>query len=111
MPGGFYNFECGTCGREFPSGWESRDQHCDATGHRRPRYECHTCERWFNSDDARVQHMHATNHFMNECSVCTRTFPTEAEQEQHEYDRHFYCAECERTFQSRNNLDMVSNLP
>lgn len=109
MPGGFDDHECGTCGKEFPAGWAARDRHCQATGHRLPRHECSTCSRWFDTDESRVQHMGAVNHFAHKCALCPSTYPTEARKERHERHTHLYCADCARTFQSANNLEMVGS--
>ncbi|VUC35391.1 unnamed protein product [Clonostachys rosea] len=36
-------YECGSCDRLFWAGWKARDQHCVATGHDFPDFECDTC--------------------------------------------------------------------
>ena len=102
-------FECGTCTRAFPAGWKARDQHLDATGHRSPEFECDTCYRFFNSDQARWQHMNAVNHFKHECLICKETWPTEEQLTRHEQEDHHYCKECQKRFQNSNAIKMHLN--
>lgn len=45
-------FTCGTCWREFPAGWHSRQPHMNATGHCQPDFECDSCESYFGSQRA-----------------------------------------------------------
>lgn len=104
---GRYDYECGTCGKAFPSGSRARDNHCNATGHEPPQFECPTCSRWFYSPNARRQHANDANHWPIECSVCDETFATQEACEEHEQDWHLYCGPCGRYFQSANNLKMV----
>lgn len=101
-------YECGTCGKVFPAGWRARDNHCRATGHCAPDYECDTCDRWFSSDDAKWQHMERKNHFAWDCDDCDETWPTEKRLKEHQVDDHFYCDDCDRYFNSLNNIKMVS---
>ncbi|RMI99085.1 hypothetical protein BHE90_017173 [Fusarium euwallaceae] len=54
---------CGTCWREFPAGWQSRQQHMDATGHNPPDFECDTCDRYFGNQHAVNQHMTDVDHW------------------------------------------------
>ncbi|ROW13248.1 hypothetical protein VPNG_04825 [Cytospora leucostoma] len=107
MPNWYY--ECGSCDREFPAGLHARENHCRSTGHARPRFECDSCCRWFNSEKARWQHMSDTNHFAYECSQCNETYPTTEEVTEHEIDDHYYCADCDRFFMNRNNIRMHLN--
>lgn len=104
-----WHFECGSCGKEFPAGFQARENHCHSTGHAPPRFECDSCHRWFNSEDARWQHMNSLNHFEHECSQCNETYPTSEELKQHEIDYHYYCADCDRAFKDHNSIKMVSN--
>ncbi|KAB5540315.1 hypothetical protein GE09DRAFT_1245347 [Coniochaeta sp. 2T2.1] len=101
-----YNDEytCGTCWKTFPAGWKARDNHCDATGHQIPRFECDRCERYFASESAREAHMWAKNHFDLECNICDETWPNEEDVKEHEVEEHFYCADCDRTFMNLNNI-------
>lgn len=103
-------FTCGTCWRVFHAGWQARDQHCDATGHRRPKFECDTCDNYFDDEEDRRNHMDYRNHWFDdapECRLCNSRFPTAGERNSHEVADHHYCAECQREFQSRNNLQQV----
>lgn len=102
-------FECGTCGKGFPAGWAARDNHCRSTGHSPPTYECDTCDAWFYAHHSKWQHMEAKNHFAWKCDDCVETWPTEEQLKEHQVDDHFYCAGCDRYFNSRNNLKMVSS--
>lgn len=90
------DFTCGTCLKQFPSGWRARDKHCAALGHSRPTFECETCPRYFKTDAARWQHMDACNHFSIECDMCDETWPTMDMLREHERDDHDYwhCEEC-----------------
>ncbi|KAJ4411739.1 hypothetical protein N0V82_008923 [Gnomoniopsis sp. IMI 355080] len=80
-------YECGTCGREFSSGWRALDQHCEATGH-----------------DAEPE--------IYECDRCDRIFSDEESRQQHEADVHYLCADCDRSFNSpqavRQHLEQSS---
>ncbi|KAK3936866.1 hypothetical protein QBC46DRAFT_394087 [Diplogelasinospora grovesii] len=105
---GNFHFEC-SCGKQFPAGWRARENHCKATGHIRPRWECDTCHRYFTSDTARWQHMEAVNHFAWECAICDETWPTEKARREHEAEEHHYCCDCDRTFTSYNNMKMHLN--
>ncbi|KAF7559528.1 hypothetical protein G7046_g4627 [Stylonectria norvegica] len=100
-------FCCGTCGKVFYTGWKARDQHCDATGHRRPKFECDVCSDYFGDEEDRREHMDECDHWdadAPECSQCYQRFPNASEVKQHEFDDHLYCAECDRDFQNRNNM-------
>ncbi|KAF3769355.1 hypothetical protein M406DRAFT_287495 [Cryphonectria parasitica EP155] len=99
-------FECGTCIKVFPAGWRARENHCNATGHRRPLFECDTCFRVCASESARRQHMKDKNHFKWECDHCVETWPTEDALKSHEIDDHLYCADCDRHFNNDNNIRM-----
>lgn len=103
-----FDFECGTCGKAFPAGWQARDKHCNALGHHPPAFECYTCPRILRSERARYQHALDLNHFENECSLCDETYPTPEEQTAHEHEDHLYCRDCKRYFQSYHNLKQVS---
>ncbi|KAK5994365.1 Zinc finger Xfin-like protein [Cladobotryum mycophilum] len=107
------DFECGTCRKEFPAGRKARDNHCRATGHSPPDFECAGCERWFHSQRACDQHMDAKGHWPDqwpfECNCCYETWRTEKQRVEHEHEVHNYCADCNREFQSYNNLKMHLN--
>lgn len=105
-----YDFECGTCGKSFPAGWQARDQHYCALGHEPPEFECDTCPRILRDDNAKFQHMLARNHFANECRVddCDETWPTVEQRIRHEHNAHLYCDDCDRFFRSAHNLKQVS---
>ncbi|KAF9869302.1 hypothetical protein CkaCkLH20_13219 [Colletotrichum karsti] len=111
-------FTCGDCWREFPAGWQSRQQHLDATGHDIPDFECETCDRYFHSQGAVEQHMNALNHWADsdsedsldwECDDCDSAFYEEGDLRQHEHEQHFKCNLCDRYFQNRNNLNQHLN--
>lgn len=130
-------FECGTCLREFPAGWKSRNQHCEQVGHQSPEWECDRCHLYFGSETGKVHHMQAVNHFAHACQLCDVTLPTEArltehelkahyhkcgfcdeqfhrdngaELQKHELERHFYCCECDRMFQDSREVKVVCAL-
>ncbi|KAM7192247.1 hypothetical protein V8F20_008949 [Naviculisporaceae sp. PSN 640] len=104
-------FECGTCGRGFPAGCRARDQHCDATGHSPPRYECDKCDAYFRSESARRQHMNAKGHWARtyECQICDDLFYGKDDCKNHEIEDHYYCSDCDRSFHSLNNIKMHLN--
>ncbi|KAL2128841.1 hypothetical protein VTI74DRAFT_8573 [Chaetomium olivicolor] len=111
-------FECGTCGKSFPAGCRARDQHCEATGHDIPDFECDTCDAYFGSEHARQQHMRAKGHFYEkeeeetpgwECRRCNNVFWTEQECRDHMVENHLYCADCDRHFMSYNNIKQHLN--
>jgi hypothetical protein len=125
-------FECGDCGKAFPSGWRARDQHCDATGHRRPQFECDTCDAYFGSKSALWQHMSAKRHFSDDtnsyshgssdgyyqypeqywdCARCGESFVTEEGCNDHMIEDHLYCYDCDRYFMNYNNIKQVRQLP
>ncbi|RCI16407.1 hypothetical protein L249_1988 [Ophiocordyceps polyrhachis-furcata BCC 54312] len=89
-------FECGTCGKEFLSGWQARDNHCSSTGHSRPDHECDTCHRHFRTEAACSQHMNDTCHW-------TRS---ESDVAEHHHDAHNYCSDCRRFFADANAFKM-----
>ncbi|EWZ78604.1 hypothetical protein FOCG_17766 [Fusarium oxysporum f. sp. radicis-lycopersici 26381] len=79
---------CGTCWRQFPAGWQSRQQHMNATGHEAPEFECETCDRYFGSQKAVEQHMTDLDHWdessesediVYECDHCDDKFDDENE--------------------------------
>ncbi|KFH41731.1 Zinc finger protein OZF-like protein [Hapsidospora chrysogenum ATCC 11550] len=107
---------CGTCWREFPAGWRSRKQHMDATGHVPPAFECDTCDRYFGSQHAVIQHMTALGHWAESsesgqpplgfaCDDCDAAFYDEEDLRGHEVKAHLYCHDCDRYFQSWNNIN------
>ncbi|KAK3346566.1 hypothetical protein B0T25DRAFT_460272 [Lasiosphaeria hispida] len=112
-------FECGTCGKEFPAGPHARDNHCRSTGHDWPDFECDTCDRYFRSESARLQHMRDLGHFDQQdcesevewCSLqhCYFTAATHNDIKDHEVREHFFCRECDRLFDNYNNIKMHLN--
>ncbi|KAK3385143.1 hypothetical protein B0H63DRAFT_179746 [Podospora didyma] len=102
-------FECDTCGKCFPAGWQARENHCRSTGHSIPRFECDICDAYFRSEHARHQHMRARSHFFDECRVCNHTEPDENDIKDHEVIVHHYCRDCSRHFQSLNSIRMHLN--
>lgn len=107
-------YECYTCEKAFPAGWQARENHCRATGHSAPPFECDTCPRYFGSQRACNDHMNTLDHFADdsddsyECDICDETWPSEEDLTEHEIRDHYYCDECDRTFQSYNNIRAVS---
>ncbi|OHE92503.1 hypothetical protein CORC01_12221 [Colletotrichum orchidophilum] len=106
-------FTCGTCWREFPAGWHSREQHFKATGHCEPPYECETCDRYFGSRQAVDQHMNALDHWQEsssqgdpeyECHVCHDRFFDEQDRSDHEVQEHHFCEPCDRWFENLNSI-------
>ncbi|EEU40700.1 uncharacterized protein NECHADRAFT_32278, partial [Fusarium vanettenii 77-13-4] len=55
----------------------AREQHCEATGHDAPEFECEVCDRYFDDDEDRKEH---------------------------EINNHLYCSDCEREFSNWNNM-------
>lgn len=109
MPSDWYEYECGTCGKEFPRGWRARDQHCEATGHSPPAYECDRCERHFSTYDAMFQHMESKNHFLYECQQCQETWPDKRQLKEHEANDHrptldYECDTCGRGFRTHDAM-------
>ncbi|KAK8149295.1 hypothetical protein G3M48_007544 [Beauveria asiatica] len=105
---------CGTCLRVFPAGWQSRQQHMNATGHYSPDFECDTCDRYFGSQHAVDQHMTDLGHWAEsseadepdyECDDCNASFDDEEGLRDHEVKEHFYCDPCDRYFQSWSNIN------
>jgi rubredoxin len=49
-------------------------------------YECHICDKRFNSEEARNQHENSSAHSDDEyyCQVCNKVFRTEAARDRHE---------------------------
>ncbi|KZL64275.1 zinc finger protein [Colletotrichum incanum] len=106
-------FTCGTCWREFPAGWQSREQHVNATGHQIANNECEFCDRFFCDRHAVGQHMDALGHWANdvsdddteyECGDCSVCFSDEENLREHEVQGHYYCKPCNRYFQNYNNI-------
>ncbi|KAJ0160502.1 MDS1 and EVI1 complex locus protein EVI1 [Colletotrichum tanaceti] len=106
-------FTCGSCWREFPAGWHSRQQHLDATGHDVPDNECDSCDRYFGSRQAVEQHMNALCHWTQDsssegaeyqCDDCSDCFSEEEDLHDHEVRDHYYCDPCDRYFQNHNNI-------
>ncbi|KND90257.1 PR domain zinc finger protein 16, partial [Tolypocladium ophioglossoides CBS 100239] len=92
-----------------PSQLEARENHCNATGHSEPDFECDSCPRWFNSKKALEQHMDATDHWSFECACCDENWSTEEECTEHEHNDHLYCSDCNRFFQHWSNLQQHLN--
>lgn len=109
-------FTCGTCWREFPAGWHSREQHMKATGHEQPDFECNDCDRYFATQKAVNQHMDALGHWADseesdktdyECDDCSDVFSEEEKLREHEVEDHFYCDTHDRYYQDRNSIHNV----
>lgn len=103
-------YTCGTCWKEFPAGWNARDQHCDALGHDAPNFECDECDEYFDNDNQKQYHMRNYCYADDddfECGVCDLRFSDEEKCEDHEIDVHFYCSDCERFFKDLMSIDQV----
>ncbi|KAF4446724.1 hypothetical protein F53441_9657 [Fusarium austroafricanum] len=107
---------CGTCWRQFPAGWHSRQQHMNATGHEPPDFECDTCGKYFGSQMAVEQHMNDLGHWAEssesegsvyECDHCDDAFDEENDMRDHEAEQHFYCVACKCPFQDWNSINQV----
>ncbi|KAK2594337.1 hypothetical protein QQS21_007938 [Conoideocrella luteorostrata] len=105
---------CGTCWRTFAAGWQSRQQHMDATGHCPPDFECDTCDRYFGIQHAADQHMTDVGHWAESsdcdepdywCEDCDDAFYDEADLRDHEVEEHLYCNPCDRYFKNWNNIN------
>lgn len=51
--------------------------------------------------------MDSKNHFQYECHQCYETWPDEEQRKEHEADDHYLCAECDRSFNSRQDVQQV----
>ena len=108
---------CGTCWRTYPAGWQSREQHLNATGYQAPNFECDMCDRYFGSQHAVNQHMNGVGHWAEsdsneeeyeyECDDCDEAFCEEDDLRDHEVKEHFYCDPCDRYFQNWNSINQV----
>lgn len=101
------HFACGTCNKRFPSGARARDRHCSDLGHAVPAFECDACPRYFKSERARFQHMHASNHFAHRCQQCPQTCPSLERLQRHEENVHqdyWACGECDLVFLAAEDL-------
>ncbi|KAL0929921.1 zinc finger protein [Colletotrichum truncatum] len=111
-------FTCGTCWQTWPT-WRSRDQHVAAKFHEVPDFECDSCDRYFQSQQAVEQHMNALDHWAESASdeadyycdydSCSEGFGDEEELRNHEIEEHFYCDSCDREFQDLNSIKMHRN--
>lgn len=105
-------YECGTCWKAFPAGFNARNNHCDSTGHDEPEFECDTCDQNFDDNYERSEHMISWGHCANsryKCNICIERFDTSQGQRTHEVNFHHYCQDCDRTFISLNNIKQVGN--
>lgn len=103
------DYICGSCMKLFYAGKAARDNHCRATGHSQPTYECERCPSWFRSMDALDRHMNALNHFevVYETPYSGETWLFGEELVRDQPVQHHYCNECDRHFINANNLKMV----
>ncbi|RKU43186.1 hypothetical protein DL546_005056 [Coniochaeta pulveracea] len=100
-------FKCGTCHAEFAAGLQARDNHCLATGHYPPFYECDRCSEVFLDGEAKWSHMLEHNHFAYECERCGETYPDEEEYTDHcnsQLCSRLECALCRVAFTSPERL-------
>ncbi|KAL4722046.1 hypothetical protein ACLX1H_010816 [Fusarium chlamydosporum] len=100
-------YYCVDCDTLFYAGRKARDQHCQATGHALPAFECDTCSFCFDDEYDRCEHMNLEMHWAPdapECRVCHGRAVTKTEIVKHEVEIHHYCADCQRQFQNLNNL-------
>lgn len=91
----------------------------NATGHCPPKFECVTCDSYFQSQRAVSQHMDALAHWGEtsesedsgyECDDCDETFSDEDTLRSHEIENHFYCDPCDRYFQNQNSITQVCKI-
>ncbi|KAK4182043.1 hypothetical protein QBC35DRAFT_510683 [Podospora australis] len=107
-------FECGTCGKVFPAGWQARENHCNSTGHEPPEFECFVCDEYFDDNWDCSEHMRDSNHLPNEYSECTfreciEVFWDDEDAVDHEVHDHWYCGDCKRDFQDLNSIKQHRN--
>ncbi|KAF5594848.1 hypothetical protein FPANT_4758 [Fusarium pseudoanthophilum] len=105
-------YYCIDCDKLFYAGRKARDQHCQATGHASPAFECDSCSDCFEDEYDRRQHMNLEQHWrLNAptCQLCGDKAVTQAEIREHEIESHFHCADCNRQFMNANNLRMHLN--
>ncbi|XEV05267.1 hypothetical protein FSHL1_010554 [Fusarium sambucinum] len=98
-------YYCPDCDRLFYSGRKARDQHCLATGHALPQFECDTCSDCFDDEYDRREHMNLQMHWCRnapECMLCCYRAVTKTEITKHEIEHHHYCADCKRQFSNLN---------
>ncbi|KAF5656539.1 zinc finger protein, partial [Fusarium circinatum] len=92
-------YYCTDCDKLFYAGRKARDQHCQATGHASPAFECDSCSDCFEDEYDRRQHMNLEQHWRRnapQCQLCGDRAVTQAEIREHEIERHFHCADCNR---------------
>ncbi|KAG5658542.1 hypothetical protein KAF25_010723 [Fusarium avenaceum] len=100
-------YDCADCDKLFYAGRVARDQHCQATGHAPPQFECDTCNFCFDDEYDRCDHMSLEMHWGRgapECRFCFVRAVTDAEIKEHESTSHNYCADCDRQFLNLNNV-------
>lgn len=105
-------YDCADCDKLFYTGRIARDQHCQATGHAPPQFECDTCNFCFDDEYDRCDHMNLEMHWGRgapECRFCFVRAVTDAEIKEHESTSHKYCADCDRQFMNLNNIQQVSS--
>ncbi|WXC65157.1 hypothetical protein SNK03_010965 [Fusarium graminearum] len=98
-------YYCPDCDRHFHSGRKARDQHCLATGHALPQFDCDTCSFCFDDEYDRCEHMNLEMHWAHnvlECRMCYLRAVSKDEISKHEIELHNYCADCERQFSNLN---------
>ncbi|RFN50083.1 zinc finger protein [Fusarium flagelliforme] len=98
-------YYCSDCDKLFFAGRSARDQHCQATGHALPAFECDSCSDCFDDEYDRCEHMNLEQHWAEnapECTICLFHAVTEEEVVRHEVEEHNYCADCKRTFMNLN---------
>nr|CEG04407.1 unnamed protein product [Fusarium clavum] len=104
-------YYCSDCDKLFFAGRTARDQHCQATGHALPAFECDSCSDCFDDEYDRCEHMNLEQHWAEnapECTICLFHAVTEEEVVRHEVEEHNYCADCKRTFMNLNCIRQVS---
>ncbi|KAH6958203.1 hypothetical protein DER45DRAFT_602958 [Fusarium avenaceum] len=100
-------YDCADCDKLFYAGRVSGDQHCQATGHAPPQFECDICNFCFDDEYDRCDHMNLEMHWGRgapECRFCFVRAVTDAEIKEHESTSHKYCADCDRQFMNLNNI-------
>ena len=109
-------YGCRTCRKSFPAGYEARENHCRATGHPSPVFECHVCGANFGHSKPLFRHTsagacssadepHKSDRYF--CDLCDAEFSREKDCDYHELYGHFYCYDCDREFSTCDGIQQV----
>ncbi|TQN65982.1 hypothetical protein CSHISOI_09602 [Colletotrichum shisoi] len=111
---------CGTCWRDFSTGWRLREQRLDSAGHETRDNECESCRRGFDIHQAVELDADELDHradgcffesAKHKCGDCSDCFPHEKDLRDHQVREHYYCQPCNRCFQNHNDVRQVSHPP